>query len=73
MYMLEGASSVANFITAYEVSIKPRPPFSNRSVFFVSKSNLFDVYNNYSQICMKQASMGKPKRGCLRQMLAQYK
>ena len=29
MYTLEGVSSVANFITAYEVAIKPRLPFSN--------------------------------------------
>ena len=29
MYTLEGVSSVANIITAYEVSIKPRLPFFN--------------------------------------------
>ena len=29
MYTLEGVSSVANFITAYEESIKPRFPFSD--------------------------------------------
>ena len=29
MYTLEGLSSVANFITAYEESVKPRLPFSN--------------------------------------------
>ena len=29
MYMLQGVSSVANFITAYEVSIKLRLPFSD--------------------------------------------
>ena len=29
MYTLEGVSSVANFITAYEESIKPRLPFSD--------------------------------------------
>ena len=29
VYNLEGVSRVANFITAYEVSIKPRLPFSN--------------------------------------------
>ena len=28
MYTLEGISSVANFITAYEESVKPRLPFS---------------------------------------------
>ena len=27
MYTIEGVSNVANFITAYEVSIKPRLPF----------------------------------------------
>ena len=46
MYTLEGVSSVANFIIAYEgrVSIKPRLPFLIRCVFFVSKGNRFDVY-----------------------------
>ena len=37
MYTLEGVSSVANFITAYE-------EFLIRNVFLVPKSNLFDVY-----------------------------
>ena len=37
-------SSVANFITAYEESIKPRLPFLIPSEFWVSKGNLFDVY-----------------------------
>ena len=27
----------------------------------------------YSQTCVKQAPMGKPKIGCLRQVLAKYK
>ena len=36
MYTLESVSSVADFITAYEEL--------NKSVFFVSKGNLFDVY-----------------------------
>ena len=42
MYSLEGVSSVANFITAYEES-----HFLVRCVFFVSKGNLFDVYSLY--------------------------
>ena len=44
MYTLEGVSSVANFITTYEESIKPNSHFLICSVFFVSKGNLFDVY-----------------------------
>ena len=44
MYTLEGVSSVANFITAYEESQSNRDShFPIRSVFFVSKGNLFDV------------------------------
>ena len=46
MYTLEGVSSVANFITAYKVSINPRLPFSVCNVFFVSKGNLFLLYLN---------------------------
>ena len=34
MYTLESVSSVANFITAYEVSIKSRLPFSICNVYF---------------------------------------
>ena len=34
MYTLEGASSVANFIAAYEDSIKSKLPFSIRNAFF---------------------------------------
>ena len=42
MYTLEGISSVANFITAYN---KNRDSYCLIcSVFFVSKGNLFDVY-----------------------------
>ena len=44
MYMLVGVSSVANFISAYEVSIKPRHPFSVSNVFYVFKGNLFYFY-----------------------------
>ena len=45
MYTLEDVSSVANFITAYEESQWNRDShFLIRSVCFVSKGNLFDVY-----------------------------
>ena len=45
MYTLEGVSSVANFIAAYEESQLGRDfHFLIYSVFFVSKGNLFDVY-----------------------------
>ena len=45
MYTIEGVSSVANFITAYEESQKNQDShFLIRSVFFVSKGSLFDVY-----------------------------
>ena len=47
MYTLEGVSSVANFITAYEESQYNRDShFLIRSVFFVSKGNLSDFYLN---------------------------
>ena len=42
MYMLVSISSVANFITAYEVSIKLRLPFPICNVFFVFKGNLLN-------------------------------
>ena len=45
MYTLEGVSKVANFINAYEESQWNRDShFLTRSVFFVSKGSLFDVY-----------------------------
>ena len=45
IYTLKGVSSVANFISAYDESqLNPESNFLIRSVFFVSKSNLFDVY-----------------------------
>ena len=45
MYDLEGVSSVANFITAYEESQYNRDShFLICSVFCISKGNLFDVY-----------------------------
>ena len=46
MYMLEGVRSVANFITAYEQSIKQRLPFSICNVFFDSKGYLLDFYKH---------------------------
>ena len=43
MYTLEGVSSVAHFIAAYEESqLNRNSHFLIRSVFFVSKTNLFD-------------------------------
>ena len=45
MYTLEGVSSVANFITAYEESQNRDSHFLICSVFFVSKGNLFDIYS----------------------------
>ena len=48
MYTLEGVSSVANLITAYgESQLNRDSHFLIRSVFFVSKGNLFDVYLTY--------------------------
>ena len=42
MYTIEGVSSVANFITAYEESQQKRDSsVLIHSVFFVSKGNLF--------------------------------
>ena len=43
MYTLEGVSSVANFITAYEVSIKSRLPFSNVSCVVCFQRQFFYV------------------------------
>ena len=46
--MLEGVSSVTNFITAYEDEESQENRDSHfliRSVFFVSKGNLFNVYS----------------------------
>ena len=45
MYILEGVSNVANFITAYEVSQFYRDShFLICGVFFVSKGNIFVAY-----------------------------
>ena len=54
MYTLEGVSSVANFITIYKESIKPRLPFPICIVFFVSKGNLLDFFLfAFQTICIK--------------------
>ena len=54
MYKLEGLSSVANFITAYEESQSNRDSrFLICSVFFVSKGNLIDIYNLCTYFCQK--------------------
>ena len=46
MYILDGVSSAANFNTAYEEPKYNRDShFLIHNVFFVSKSNLFDVYS----------------------------
>ena len=55
MYMLEGVSSVANFITAYEVSKSQDSHFLIRSVFFVSKCNLFDIYSDKKIFSVKKS------------------
>ena len=44
MYTLEGVNSVVNFITAYEVSKKPRLPFSIVMYFFFPKATFLDFY-----------------------------
>ena len=44
MFTLEGVNIVAYFLTAYEDLNKPILPFLIRSVFFVSKGNLFGIY-----------------------------
>ena len=53
MYTLEGVSNVANFITAYKESqLYRNSHFLIRSVFFVSKGNLFDVYFTTLQLVL---------------------
>ena len=44
MYTIEGVSSVAKFITAYEESLKPRLPFSNPKCVLCYQRQYFDVY-----------------------------
>ena len=51
MYTLEGVSSVANFITAYEESIC--------SVFFVSKGNFFYIYFTTLQMVLVPCGGGR--------------
>ena len=53
MCTLEGVSSVAKFIAAYEESKKNRDShFLIRSVFFVSKGNFFYVYFTTLQLVL---------------------
>ena len=53
MYTLEGVSSVAIFITAYEESQYNRDShFLICSVFFVSKGNVFYVYFTTLQLVL---------------------
>ena len=60
MYTLEGVSSVANFITAYEESQLNRDShFLIRSVFFVSKGNHFDVYFTTLQLVLVPCGGGR--------------
>ena len=59
MYTLARVSSVANFITAYEVSIKPTLPFPNPSVFFVFKGKLFGVYFTTLQLVLEPCGDGR--------------
>ena len=54
MFTLDGASSVANFITAYEES-----HFLICSVFFVSKGNLFYVYFTTLQLVLVPCGGGR--------------
>ena len=61
MYTLQGVSSAANFIAAYKESQLNRDShFLIRSVFFVSKGNLFDVYYQasvkYESMCNRTLS-----------------
>ena len=54
MCTLEGVSSVAYFIAAYEESQLNRDSyFLTSSVLFVSKSNLFDVYFTTLQLVLR--------------------
>ena len=60
MYTLEGVSSVANFITAYEESQYYQDShFLICSVFFVSKGNLFDVYFTTLQLVLVPCGGGR--------------
>ena len=60
MYTLEGVSSVAIFITAYEESqYNCDSHFLICSVFFVSKGNLFDVYFTTLQLVLVPCGGGR--------------
>ena len=61
MYTLEGISSVANFITAYEESQENQVShFLIGSVFFVfPKGNLFDVYFTTLQLVVVPCGGGR--------------
>ena len=59
MYTLEGVSSIANFITAYEESQLRDSHFLIRSVFFVSKGNLSDVYFKTLQLVLVPCGGGR--------------
>ena len=53
MYTLDGVSSVANFIPAYEESQSNQDShFLICNVFYVSKGNLFDVYFTSLQLML---------------------
>ena len=73
MYALEGVSSVANFITAYEISLESRLLFFMCNVFFVSKGNLLDfdfyyllIYLNCWMSCKQYRSNAASDLGILR-------
>ena len=60
MYTLEGVSSVAIFITAYEESqYNLDSHFLICSMFFVSKGNLFDVYFTTLQLVLVPCGGGR--------------
>ena len=60
MYTLEGVSSVANYISAYEESQLSRDShFLICSVFFVSKGNIFDVYFTTLQLVLVPCGGGR--------------
>ena len=60
MYMLKGVSSVASFIMLMKSLNKTETPIFNiRSVFFVSKGNLFDVYFTTLQLVLVPCGGGR--------------
>ena len=52
MYTLEGVSSVANFITAYEESQQNRYQLNIYNLLFLSKSNLLDFNLRFHANCL---------------------